>query len=136
MRDQGLFEPDVLIAEMRDTAGRRSASLSSEKRLMLAVLHDAFDCYQKYLFAVDREGRQLFEGAAAWINCTSKDHLFSFESITEALDIEPNYFRRGLAEWHKRHVAAQRAERPTPPAGRPDTDVGTSPSPVRSAPRR
>jgi hypothetical protein len=136
MRDQGLFEPDVLIAELRDTAGRRSASLSSEKRLMLAVLHDAFDCYQKYLFAVDREGRQLFEGAAAWINCTSKDHLFSFESITEALDIEPNYFRRGLAEWHRRHVAAQRAERPTPPASRPDGDVGTNPSQVRSEPRR
>ena len=135
MRNQGLFEPDVLIAEFRDAAERRSAALSSEKRLMLAVLHDAFDCYQKYLFAIDREGRQLFEGAAAWINCTSKDHLFSFESITEALDIEPNYFRRGLAEWHRRHVAAQRAEEPSPPTSRPDADVGASPSQV-SGPRR
>ena len=133
MRDQGLSEPDVLIAEIRDAAGRRSA-LSSEKRLMLAVLHDAFDCYQKYLFAIDREGRQLFEGAAAWINCTSKDHLFSFESITEALDIEPNYFRRGLAEWHRRHVAAQRSGQPPPPTSRPDADVEASPSQVRTEP--
>jgi len=136
MRDHGLFQPDVLIAEMRDAAERRSASLSSEKRLMLAVLHDAFDCYQKYLFAIDREGRQLFEGAAAWINCTSKDHLFSFESITEALDIEPNYFRRGLAEWHKRHVAAQRAGHPRPPTSSPNADVGANPSRVRSEPSR
>jgi hypothetical protein len=136
MRDHGLFEPDVLIAEIRDAAGRRSASLSSEKRLMLAVLHDAFDCYQKYLFAIDREGRQLFEGAAAWINCTSKDHLFSFESITEALDIEPNYFRRGLAEWHRRHVAAQRTGNPRPPMSSPDADAGASPSRVPSELRR
>jgi len=132
MRHQGLFEPDVLIAEMRDTAERRSARLSSEKRLMLAVLHDAFECYQKYLFAVDREGRQLFEGAAAWINCTSKDYLFSFESITEALDIEPSYFRRGLAEWHKRHVAAERTGNPPPPASSPQGDAGASPSLVQS----
>ena len=126
MRNHGLFEPDVLIAEIRDAAERRSASLSSEKRLMFAVLHDAFDCYQKYLFAIDREGRQLFEGAAAWINCTSKDHLFSFESITEALDIEPNYFRRGLADWHKRHVAAQRTGS-LPPATSSGADAGASP---------
>jgi len=136
MRDHGLFQPDVLIAEMRDAAERRSASLSSEKRLMLAVLHDAFDCYQKYLFAIDREGRQLFEGAAAWINCTSKDHLFSFESITEALDIEPNYFRRGLAEWHKRHVAIQRTENPAPPMSSPEADADAKPSPTRSELRR
>ena len=96
MRDHGLFQPDVLISEIRDAAERRSAALSSEKRLMLAVLHDAFDCYQKYLFAIDRQGRQLFEGAAAWINCTSKDHLFSFEELMGIVD-----------EWE----ATQRTER-------------------------
>ena len=101
MKQQGLFEPDVLIAEVWGDAKRRSAMLSSEKRLMLAVLHNALDCYQKYLFADDRAGRELFAEAAAWIQCTSRDGLFSFESISEALDIEPGYFRRGLAEWQR-----------------------------------
>jgi hypothetical protein len=116
MRNPGLFEPDVLIAEVWGDAKRRSGALSSEKRLMLAVLYNAFDCYQKYMFADDRVGRELFEEAASWIECTSRDGLFSFESITEALDIEPTYFRRGLAEWHRRHVEAQRAGQQASPA--------------------
>jgi hypothetical protein len=108
MKQQGLFEPDVLIAEVwGGDARRRSAALSSEKRLMLAVLHNALDCYQKYMFADDRAGRELFAEAAAWIECTSRDGLFSFESISEALDIEPQYFRRGLAEWQRRHPEAR-----------------------------
>jgi hypothetical protein len=110
MRDQGLYEPDVLISEVWGAARRRTAALSSEKRLMLAVLHDAFECYQKYMFSADRAGRQLFEEAAAWIECTSPSGLFSFENISETLEIEPEYFRRGLAEWQKRHVEAQRAD--------------------------
>ena len=111
MKQQGLFEPDVLIAEVwGGDARRRSAALSSEKRLMLAVLHNALDCYQKYMFADDRAGRELFAEAAAWIECTSRDGLFSFESISEALDIEPQYFRRGLAEWQRRHPEARGAK--------------------------
>ena len=107
MKQQGLFEPDVLIAEVWGDAKRRSAALSSEKRLMLAVLHNALDCYQKYMFSDDRAGRELFAEAAAWIECTSRNGLFSFESISEALDIEPQYFRRGLAEWQRRHPDAR-----------------------------
>jgi hypothetical protein len=108
MRNQGLFDPDILIAGVWNDAQRRAAALSSEKRLMLAVLHDAFDCYQKYMFAEDRVGRELFKEVAAWIECTSTAGLFSFESISEALDIDPEYFRRGLAAWHTRHLEARR----------------------------
>jgi len=104
MSDRGLFEPDVLIADQSWAARRRGVALSSEKRLMLAVLQDAFDCYQKYVLADDRLGRELFEEAAAWIECTRNDSLFSFENISETLDIEPSYFRRGLAEWHRRQT--------------------------------
>lgn len=123
MRYHDLFEPDVLIAAVWNAAQHRSASFSSEKRLMLAVLHDAFDCYQKYMFADDRVGRELFQGAVAWINCTSKEHLFSFENISETLDIEPEYFRRGLAEWHRRHVESQCAGAPAAPIAPPAVSV-------------
>jgi hypothetical protein len=136
MRNQGLFEPDVLIAEVWGSNQRRSAPLSSEKRLMLAVLHNAFDYYQKYMFADDRVGRELFEEAAAWINCTSTDGLFSFESISEALDIEPQYFRRGLAAWHQRH-ADTRAGQPAPaPIVEADQAVRPNPAPAARAVRR
>jgi hypothetical protein len=80
MSYRGLFEPDVLIAEQSDAARRRGAALSSEKRLMLAVLQNAVDCYQKYVLADDRLGRELFEEAAKWIESTRNDSLFSFET--------------------------------------------------------
>ncbi len=106
MSDRSLFEPDVLISEQFSAARRRRATISSEKRLMLAVLENALDYYQKYIFANDRAGRELFEEAAGWIECTSNETLFSFENIAETLDINPDYLRRGLAAWHKRLLEA------------------------------
>ena len=131
MRYHSLFEPDVLIEELSGKAVRRTAALSSEKRLMLAVLRDALDCYQKYALADDRANRELFEEAAAWIECTNTDGLFSFESISSALDIEPAYFRRGLAEWHRRHLEARRSN--GQPAPQPSRAGATAPARRRAA---
>jgi hypothetical protein len=106
MTDRGLFEPDVLLTEQFSAARRRRATISSEKRLMLAVLENALDYYQKYILANDRAGHALFEEAAQWIASTSNEDLFSFENISETLNINPDYFRRGLAVWHKRLLEA------------------------------
>jgi len=102
MTDRGLFEPDVLIADQFVAARRRRTTLSSEKRLMLAVLENALDYYRKYIAATDRIGRALFAEAAAWFESTSNEEFFSFENISETLDINPAYFRRGVAVWRKR----------------------------------
>lgn len=106
MNDRPLFEPDALLSEQFSAARRRRAGISSEKRLMLAVLENALDYYQKYILATDRSGRELFEEAAQWIACTSNEDLFSFENISETLDIDPGYLRRGLAAWHTRLLEA------------------------------
>ena len=109
MADQGFFEPDVLITELGASARRRRATLSGEKRLMLAVMENALDYYQKCLFATDRVGRTLFMEAAEWIASTSNEDVFSFENISETLDIDPAYFRRGVAAWHQRLLQARQA---------------------------
>ena len=121
MTDRPLFEPDVLLSEQFSAARRRRAAVSSEKRLMLAVLENALDYYQKYILATDRAGRELFEEAAQWIECTSNEDLFSFENISETLDINPGYLRRGLAAWrtrlldgHCRAAESSAAESPQP----------------------
>ena len=106
MSEGRLFEPDVLITDQFVSARRRRSALSSEKRLMLAVLENALDDYQKYVLADDRLGRALFIEAAAWIACTTSDDVFSFEHISETLEIDPSYFRRGVAVWHKRLLDA------------------------------
>jgi len=108
MTDRGLFEPDVLITDQVAAARRRRAALSSEKRLMLAVLENALDDYRKYIAAMDHVGRTLFTEAAEWIASTSSEDLFSFENISEMLDINPGYFRRGVAVWHQRLLDTHR----------------------------
>lgn len=103
MKYTGLFEPDVLIGEL--AAGRnRSEGLSSEKRLLLAVLRSGLECYQQHLLAEDHVGREMFREAATWIESSERVGLFSFEGITEALDIDPGYLRRQLADWKVRRL--------------------------------
>lgn len=98
MRNHGQMEPDVLLSDLFGS-GKRGETASSEKRLMLAVLRNALECYQKHLNATDRTGREIFAEAAAWIESTNGRGLFSFENISEALELEPEYVRRQLARW-------------------------------------
>jgi len=98
----GLFEPDVLLPAQFFAAFRRLGGLDRERLLMLAVLEDAIDCFQKYAFAKDPRGRQLFAEAAEWVDSFDKGWLFSFENICDTLEIAPGYVRRGLSEWRER----------------------------------
>jgi len=107
-RSFGLFEPDALLPAQFYAAFRGGSAVRGEKRLMLAVLEDALDCYQKYAFARDVHGRQLFAEACEWIASESRDWFFSFENICETLEITPEYLRRGLDKWRSRMTAAQR----------------------------
>src|SRR3989475_9565775 len=59
----GLFEPDVLLPAQFFAAFRREGGLERERLLMLAVLEDAIDCYQKYAHSRDPRGRQMFDEA-------------------------------------------------------------------------
>jgi len=108
MRNHGQLAHDTLLADVFGD-GRRGAAASSEKRLMLAVLRNALECYQKHLLSTDRTGRELFAEAAAWIESTSGHGLFSFESISEALEFEPTYLRRRLADWRESQLGVRRA---------------------------
>jgi len=100
-RSFGLFEPDALLPAQFYAAFRGGSAVRGEKRLMLAVLQDALDCYQKYAFAKDGHGRQIFRDADGWISCDDRDWYFSFENICETLEISPAYLRRGVQEWRR-----------------------------------
>jgi hypothetical protein len=104
-RSFGLFEPDALLPAQFYAAFRGGTGVRGEKRLMLAVLQDALDCFQKYAFAKDIHGRQLFADAESWIACEDRDWYFSFENICETLDINVSYLRRGVQEWKRQATA-------------------------------
>lgn len=115
-RSFGLFEPDALLPAQFYAAFRGGSSVHGEKRLMMAVLRDALDCYQKYAFAKDGPGLQLFNEALAWISCEDRNWYFSFENICDTLEISPGYLRHGVERW-KRDAAlvASAKEKPIVP---------------------
>jgi hypothetical protein len=71
----------------------------SEKKLMLAVLENAIEDFQKYVLASDKRGMELFQDAEQWILETNSPSFFSFESICAHLDLDPEYVRRGFVRW-------------------------------------
>ena len=105
-RSFGLFEPDALLPAQFYAAFRGGSGVRGEKRLMLAVLEDALDCFQKYAACRDGHGQQLFEEAHQWIKSNDRGWFFSYENICETLEINPEYLRRGLEGWRGRLVVA------------------------------
>jgi hypothetical protein len=98
-RVTSLFQPDTLLPEQYLDTFRRKLHLEPEKKLMLAILEDAIACYQKYLFARDSKGKALFSEAEEWVEEKGSASVFSFDSVCETLGLNPDYLRRGLADW-------------------------------------
>jgi hypothetical protein len=81
----------------RELRGR--AAYGGERRLIIAVLEDAINCFQKNLFAMDNRGRRLFRETEGWVMSADRDLPFAFENICEFLSLDAEYIRRGLRRW-------------------------------------
>ena len=97
-----VFQPEVLLPLQYYETLRRSRQLESEKLLMFTVLRDAVENYMRYLNSSTRKGQTRFREAEEWIDRKDKLWLFSFDNVCEALDIDPDYMRRGLHQWKAR----------------------------------
>jgi len=105
VRIASLFEPDTLLPAQYFGNLRRKTLLEPEKRLMLAILEDAINCYQDNLLAKrGREGR-LFTEAEEWILEKGSDWIFSFKNICETLGFNPEYVRKGLLQSKEKKTA-------------------------------
>ena len=98
-----LFQPDTVLSAQYFENIRRKTLLEPEKKLMLAILEDAVNCFQDNLSAQNGKGKKLFEEAEQWIVELGGDWIFSFEHICEALGFNPEYVRQGLLQWKDRH---------------------------------
>jgi len=86
---------------------RRRTVLEPEKSLMLAILEDAVRSYQENLLSRQKRAKKLFEDAAEWIAETGSEWIFSFESVCDALGLNPAYVRRGLLQWKEKNRPKQ-----------------------------
>jgi len=99
-----LFEPDTLMPEQYFASLGREAGGTNERGLMLAILRDAVECYQKYALSRDPQGEELHRDAAEWIFSNDREWPFSFENICDVLGVSAEYVRTGLAPLQKRTV--------------------------------
>jgi hypothetical protein len=106
-----LFQPDLLLPVQFFAALRRKAQACGERRLMVAILEDAVDCFQKHLWATDNRSRHLRAEAEKWFFSDDDSWPFSFVNICHALDLHPGFIRRGLVAWKDRQLA-RRQSRP------------------------
>jgi hypothetical protein len=102
-----LFQPDILAGDQYFQHMRRKNPLEPEKRLMLAILRDAVECFQKYLFSKRAKGKVHFRDAEEWILEENPDWLFSFVNICEFLGLNAAYIRNGLMDWKKQALSGK-----------------------------
>jgi hypothetical protein len=93
-----LFEADILAAQDFDRI-YRSWPRSPERDLMLAILEEALNDYQRCWKARDEKGRKRFADAQSWILNMDSEWIFSFINCCEVVGIEPDYLRQGVLRW-------------------------------------
>ncbi len=106
--DGRLFEPEIILPAQYFSVLRKSAPQGPEYLLVLAMLQDAIECFQKYRFANDENGRELYEDARDWIDSDDRKWPFSFENVCGILKIDPDYLRQGLRRWADQAEAQRR----------------------------
>jgi len=99
---------------------RRKSYLEPEKKLMLAVLENGVECFQKYALARDRKERLLFQEAEYWVQDTNRDWPFSFAKVCETLGFAPDCLRQGLGQGGKPR-SWRAGQKPRPITYRPGT---------------
>lgn len=105
-----LFQPDVLLSDQYWETNLKKSVLDPEKRLMLAILGDALESYQKDFLARDPG----FRDAEEWILEKGSNWPFSFESICESLSLDADHLRGRLFRWKGSHVARSAGSRLLP----------------------
>ncbi|MFI5396807.1 MAG: hypothetical protein ACHQ9S_14825 [Candidatus Binatia bacterium] len=102
-----LLQPDTLLPSQYFAIMKRKGAHEPERRLVVAVLEDAVECFQKHVRARDQKARQLFLDAEEWIGSEDRTWPFSFENICDLLQINAEYLRRGLIVWKERSLKEQ-----------------------------
>src|SRR5262245_57386103 len=85
-----------------------------EERLMLAVLENAVEYFQKYVLARNSRGKQLFQEAEGWFLDKDGEALYSFEDICETLGLHPDHIRKGLMVWKEAKLTLAPVEGDSP----------------------
>jgi hypothetical protein len=116
---EGLLQPDIILPVQFAGALRRQAPrLTGEVQLVMAVLEDAVNCFQKYLYAKNNRERRLFRDAEEWIMTGRRrvrsggleEPSLSFEYVCEVLGLDESCVRQGLQRWRERQLEGRQIQ--------------------------
>ena len=82
--------------------------VTPERRLLIAILADAVDCYQKNLGARSARGRRLCRDAEQWMLSDDQAWVFSFRNICDALGVDAEAMRARARAWKRHHASTLR----------------------------
>src|SRR5271166_3707005 len=94
--------PDVILpSQYFESVGTRA--LSSEQRLMLAVLVDAINVLRDYRVSPNLRKRNAFNDASSWVFANRIKSPLSFDHVCDALSVDAESLRRRLSELLSEH---------------------------------
>lgn len=105
------YQPDILLPEQYNVLRRSHHELDGERRLMLAVLEDAIQCYLANINAKSLQGRLLFHEARDWMRYSTGKGLFAYETLCESLGLDGGRLF-GALERRRRETIERRASSP------------------------
>ncbi|HXG50068.1 MAG TPA: hypothetical protein VNN77_01510 [candidate division Zixibacteria bacterium] len=111
------FQPDTVPEVQYFSHLRRKTVLEGEKKLMFAILKDAIDCYRNNVSARHGKRKRLFDETENWIVQSDSNWIFSFETICDALGLNPEYVRQGLFRWKCKVARTDAVEKRTTAEG-------------------
>lgn len=97
-----LFEPDIMNGPTH--GGPSCEQVLAERRLMVAILADALDCYQKHMATSNVRRRKLYRDAERWIQ-SEEFWVFSFRNICAVLDLDADALRDQTRRWRREQLA-------------------------------
>ena len=96
-------QPDVLCVNDYLQVYQANGADTPEKRLVMAVLRDAIDCYTHDCFTSERHRIRAFRDAETWLFKADGDGVFSLNNICAVLHLDPGYIRRSLRNYEQKH---------------------------------
>lgn len=75
-----------------------------ERRLLMAVLADAINCFQKDPLSGGRSKQRDAREAHMWLMSDDKAWPFSFVNVCDSLGLDSANLRQGLLRWHRGHM--------------------------------
>jgi hypothetical protein len=102
LREESLLDSDVILPAQYFDMCRQTAHVDTGiHRLMLTLLEDGIRCWQEGIDSFSRRKSRLAFHDNEWIFGDVQDGPFAFETICEALGIDPEWLREGLHRWRE-----------------------------------